>query len=51
MRVFDIRRAEYYSGKVNKNIWENLQKAIKKFLEITSSKKEEEQPTRANTPL
>ena len=35
MRVFDIRRAKYLSGKVNKNTYKNLQDRVREFLEIT----------------
>jgi pseudaminic acid cytidylyltransferase len=46
MRVFDIRRSEYYSGKINKNIQKNLNEKIKVFMRFTSSQ-EEDRPTRA----
>ena len=39
MRVFDIRRSEYLSGKINKNTYKNLEIAVKEFMEITSSSK------------
>ena len=29
IRTFDIKRISYFSGRVNKNIWENLNKCIK----------------------
>ena len=32
IRVFDIRRADYFSGRINTNTWENLNKALKEFL-------------------
>ena len=38
MRVFDIKRSEYLSGKINKNTFENLKKKLSDFM-ITSSKK------------
>ena len=47
MRVFDIRRSEYYSGKISKNTMKNLKKRVAEFMGITSSKKEEDRPTRA----
>jgi len=34
MRIFDIRRADYFSGRINMNIWENLNEALKKFFEF-----------------
>lgn len=46
MRVFDIKRSEYYSGKINKNISKKLNEKVKEFISITSSK-EEDRPTRA----
>lgn len=42
MRVFDIRRSEYLSGKINKNTYENLEKRVREFIKITPSKKEGE---------
>jgi hypothetical protein len=42
MRVFDIRRSEYLSGKINKNTYENLEKRVQEFMKITPSKKEGE---------
>ena len=39
MRVFDIRRSEYLSGKINKNTYENLELKIKDFMKITPSRK------------
>ena len=42
MRVFDIRRSEYLSGKINKNTYENLEKKVIEFMKITPSKKEGE---------
>jgi len=38
MRVFDIRRSEYLSGKVSKKTFENLTHKVEEFI-ITSSKK------------
>jgi len=46
MRVFDIKRTEYYSGKISKNTFTNLKKELKKFMYFTSSE-EEDRPTRA----
>jgi len=46
MRVFDIRRSEYYSGKISKNTMKNLKNKVNEFMGITSSK-EEDRPTRA----
>ncbi len=46
MRVFDIRRSEYYSGQLSKKTYQNLEKAVLEFMKITSSE-EEERPTRA----
>ena len=46
MRVFDIKRTEYYSGKISKNTFTNLKKELKKFMNFTSSE-EEDRPTRA----
>jgi pseudaminic acid cytidylyltransferase len=37
MRVFDIRRTEYLSGKINKNTYKNLEKKVKEFVKVTSS--------------
>ncbi len=39
MRVYDIRRSEYLSGKINKNTKKNLEAKLLKFMEVTSSKK------------
>jgi len=49
MRVYDIRRSEYFSGHINKNTLENLRLRIEKFLEITPLKKRGERPTRAKS--
>jgi hypothetical protein len=38
MRVYDIRRSEYLSGKVSKKTFENLTRKVEEFI-ITSSKK------------
>jgi len=35
MRVFDIRRSKYLSGKINKNTYKNLEKKLNEFLEVT----------------
>ena len=48
MRVFDIRRSEYLSGKINKNIFKELENKINKFMKITSSKRRG-MPTRAKS--
>ena len=37
MRVFDIKRSEYYSGKISKNTLRNLNKKLEAFFNITSS--------------
>ena len=37
MRVFDIKIAKYYSGKINKNIYKNLEKKVQEFIEVTPS--------------
>jgi pseudaminic acid cytidylyltransferase len=39
MRVFDIRRSEYLSGKINKNTYKNLEKKVNEFMNVTLSKK------------
>ena len=46
MRVFDIKRSEYYSGKISKNTMKNLKIKLKEFMKFTSSE-EEDRPTRA----
>jgi len=46
IRVFDIKRSEYYSGKISKNTMKNLKIALKEFMKFTSSE-EEDRPTRA----
>ena len=46
MRVFDIKRTEYYSGKISRNTLKNLNIKLKEFMKITSSN-EEDRPTRA----
>jgi len=38
MRVFDIRRTEYLSGKINKNTYKNLEIKLNEFMKVTSSK-------------
>lgn len=50
MRVFDIRRSEYLSGKVNKNIYKNLEIKINEFMKITPSKGRG-MPTRAKSKI
>jgi mRNA-degrading endonuclease toxin of MazEF toxin-antitoxin module len=47
MRVFDIKRSEYYSGKISKRTMKNLKEKLKEFMNFTSSKEEEDRPTRA----
>ncbi|MDQ7043440.1 MAG: pseudaminic acid cytidylyltransferase [Sulfurimonas sp.] len=47
MRVFDIRRSEYLSGKINKNTYTNLELKLKEFMKVTSSKDRRGMPTRA----
>ncbi|WP_419766453.1 MAG: type II toxin-antitoxin system PemK/MazF family toxin [Arcobacter sp.] len=46
MRIFDIKRTEYYSGKISKNTTRNLNIKLQEFMKFTSSK-EEDRPTRA----
>ena len=46
LRVFDIRRSEYYSGKISKNTMKNLHSKFQEFMNFTSSN-EEDRPTRA----
>ena len=46
IRVYDIRRSEYLSGKINKNTYKNLEGKLEKFMKITSSKRRG-MPTRA----
>ena len=46
MRVFDIRRTEYLSGKINKNTYQNLEIKVNEFMKVTSSKRRG-MPTRA----
>ncbi|MEA2050829.1 MAG: type II toxin-antitoxin system PemK/MazF family toxin [Campylobacterota bacterium] len=50
MRVFDIRRSEYLSGKINKNIYRNLEYKVKEFMKITPSKRKG-MPTRAKSNI
>ena len=38
IRVYDIRRSEYLSGKINKNTKKNLETKMQEFMKITSSK-------------
>ncbi len=38
MRIFDIRRSEYLSGKINKNTYKNLEIKVKEFMKTTPSK-------------
>jgi len=49
MRVFDIRRSEYLSGKINKNTYKNLEIQVKEFMNITSLNKQGRMPTRAKS--
>ena len=46
IRVFDIRRSEYLSGKINKNTYQNLENKLTEFMNVTSSKRRG-MPTRA----
>lgn len=48
MRVFDIRRSEYLSGKINKNTYKNLEIKINEFMKVTSPKRRG-MPTRAKS--
>jgi len=48
MRVFDIKRSEYLSGKINKNIYKNLENKVNEFMKVTSSKRRG-MPTRAKS--
>jgi len=47
MRVYDIRRSKYLSGKINKNIYKKLEEKVQHFIEVTSSQKQRGMPTRA----
>jgi len=38
MRVFDVRRSEYLSGYINKNIYKNLQNKVEEFIKLPQSK-------------
>ncbi len=49
IRVFDIRRSEYLSGKINKNTYKNLESKLKEFFEVTPSINDGEWPTRAKS--
>ena len=51
MKVFDIRRSKYLSGKINKNTYQNLEKKVQDFLNITFLQKQEGMPTRAKSDL
>jgi len=46
MRVFDIRRSEYLSGSINKNIYKNLELKLQEFMKLPHHK-DGEWPTRA----
>jgi pseudaminic acid cytidylyltransferase len=50
IRVFDIRRVDYYSGKISMNTWKNLETKLQKFLNFTSPCGED-RPTRAQMNL
>ncbi len=39
MRVYDIRRSRYLSGKINKKTYKNLENKIQEFMIVTSSRK------------
>ena len=47
IRVFDIRRTEYLSGKINKNTYKNLENKLNEFMKITPMQKQRGMPTRA----
>jgi len=47
IRVFDIRRSKYLSGKINKNIYKNLQNRLEEFMGVTPLCKQGGMPTRA----
>ena len=49
IRVFDIRRSKYLSGKINKNIYKSLQDRLKEFMRVTPSSKQGGMPTRAKS--
>jgi len=51
MRVFDIRRTEYLSGKINKNTYINLEKKLNEFMKITPMQKQRGMPTRAKSTI
>ena len=38
MRVYDIRRSEYLSGKINNNTKKSLERKVQEFMKVTSSK-------------
>ena len=48
MRVFDIRRSKYLSGKINRNTYKNLEKKVNEFMKITPPKRRG-MPTRAKS--
>ena len=45
LRVFDMRRAKYYSGKIKRKDFRNIQKKIKKFVEVTPTREASESGT------
>jgi hypothetical protein len=51
IRVFDIRRAEYLSGHINKNISLNLENKLNEFMKLPQCKNKGEWPTRAKSEL
>ena len=46
IRVFDIRRSEYLSGSINKNIYKSLESKLQEFMKLPH-RKDGEWPTRA----
>jgi len=48
MRVFDMRRSKYQSGKINRNTYKNLEKKVNEFMKITPPKRRG-MPTRAKS--
>jgi len=49
IRVFDIRRSEYLSGKINKNTYKNLGLKLNEFIKITPMNNQRGMPTRAKS--
>ena len=48
MRVFDIKRSEYLTEKINKNTYKNLEKKVNELMKVTPSKRRG-MPTRAKS--